>query len=291
MILSTEKIPGMFGTLVICLPSPHEGGHVVTKHRGVSKTFMTDDTPQSYIWWFSDVSHEVLPVTSGYRVVLTYNLAIDPSRAISRPSAALAHNEAKPLRRALRRWLAQPKQDREADYLYYALDHQYTEANISRHRLKTRDLAVVDVLHQLSATLPFHVFLVALEKGVNGSCEYERDYRRSKWNRYDDDYDDDEEDHEGFHDLEEVFDTSYNIKKLVDLDGQELGRDTGFDLDNVIQAGEDLFPEDPDDEDYEGYMGNSVSPHPPTCSSMLLHPGPNTQQGPSATHWYRASVG
>jgi hypothetical protein len=46
---STEKIPGMFGTLVICLPSPHQGGNLVAKHCGTSKTFKTDNSAQSYL--------------------------------------------------------------------------------------------------------------------------------------------------------------------------------------------------------------------------------------------------
>lgn len=75
---STEKIPGMFGTLVICLPSPHEGGDVVVKHSGQAKTFSTSLVQPSVLCWYSDVHHEVLPVTSGYRCVLTYNLAIPP---------------------------------------------------------------------------------------------------------------------------------------------------------------------------------------------------------------------
>ncbi|OIW24743.1 hypothetical protein CONLIGDRAFT_685690 [Coniochaeta ligniaria NRRL 30616] len=273
----TEKIPNMFGTLVICLPSPHQGGNVVTKHRGRSKIFMTDNTPQSYIWWFSDVSHEVLPVISGYRVVLTYNLATDSSLPTLRPSAALARSEARPLRHALQRWLTQPKQKREAPYLYYGLDHQYTQGNISHRGLKTRDLAVVDILQQLSAALPFHVFLAVLEKEQSGSCEDTRDYNRGsgydrgEWDGYfdDDDEEEEEEDDEDFHDLEDIFDTSYRIQSLVDLGGRELGMETSFDLDNVVQGEYDLFPEDPEDEDYVGFKGNS---------------------GPSATHWYRASA-
>ncbi|KAK0716561.1 hypothetical protein B0T21DRAFT_425871 [Apiosordaria backusii] len=63
----TEKIPGMFGTLVIALPSPHQGGDVVVKHCGQTMTFKTSEHPQSFVCWYSDVSHEVLPVTSGYR--------------------------------------------------------------------------------------------------------------------------------------------------------------------------------------------------------------------------------
>ncbi|KAK0708876.1 hypothetical protein B0T21DRAFT_247800, partial [Apiosordaria backusii] len=72
----TEKIPGMFGTLVICLPSPHEGGDVVVTHCGQRRVFKTSEFEQSFICWYSDVTHEVVPVTLGYRWVLTYNLAI-----------------------------------------------------------------------------------------------------------------------------------------------------------------------------------------------------------------------
>jgi hypothetical protein len=169
----------------------------------------------------------------------------------------------------LRRWLAQPKQDREANYLYYALDHQYTEANISHRGLKTRDLAIVDVLHQLSAAMPFHIFLAVLEKGETGSCEdryghkWDSGYGRAAWGGHDDDDPDDDdeaEDDEDFHDLEEIFETDYKITKLVDLSGRQLGTEISFDLENVLQE-DDLFPEDPDFEDYEGYMGNSVSLH------------------------------
>jgi len=253
----------MFGTLVICLPSPHKGGNVVARHCGTTKTFQTENASQSYIWWFSDVSHQVLPVTSGYRWVLTYNLAVDPTRAMGRPSAALARTEAKPLRHALRRWLSQPKPHREADYLYYALDHEYTEANISHRGLKTRDLAVVNILHQLSAAMPFHIFLAVLEKSQLGSCEDEEDYyHTNQYYRYDDEDDEDDvQEDMGFHELDEVFDTEYHIKKLVDLTGRQLGTQASFDLDNVLQEDKDLFPAEPDSEDYEGYMGNSVS-HP-----------------------------
>ena len=39
---SSEKEEGMFGTLVICLPTLHEGGTLVGKHRGQTLTFETD---------------------------------------------------------------------------------------------------------------------------------------------------------------------------------------------------------------------------------------------------------
>lgn len=78
----------MFGTLVICLPSEHQGGDLVVKHHDVTKVFKTSETQPSMACWFADVSHEVLPVTSGIRWVLTYNLAI--SHQVHRPSAAMS---------------------------------------------------------------------------------------------------------------------------------------------------------------------------------------------------------
>jgi len=81
----SKKADGMFGTLVVSLPSKHEGGDVVASHKGKSRTFSSSpgsDFGFSYAAWYSDITHEVKPVTSGYRIVLTYNL-------IHRPSAML----------------------------------------------------------------------------------------------------------------------------------------------------------------------------------------------------------
>ena len=84
----------MFGSLVIVLPSPHEGGALLLRHRGQEWTFdsgklleAAEDQPSiGYVAFFSDIEHEVVPVTSGYRVTLTYNLYFDdggPNDAVS----------------------------------------------------------------------------------------------------------------------------------------------------------------------------------------------------------------
>eukprot|EP00877_Chromochloris_zofingiensis_P008575 jgi/Chrzof1/3971/Cz13g15150.t1 len=102
----------MFGSLVICLPQPHTGGALVVKHNGKEHTVnwgdKTDseavpaqpssspedkskgdskgsedsvkagsDDSQTKVHWaafYSDCEHEILPVESGYRITLTYNL-------------------------------------------------------------------------------------------------------------------------------------------------------------------------------------------------------------------------
>ncbi|KAK3328671.1 hypothetical protein B0T19DRAFT_442560 [Cercophora scortea] len=213
----TEKIPGMFGTLIVCLPSPHEGGDLVVKHRGDKMIFKTSETQPSL---------HVLPVTSGYRWVLTYNLAIEPG--LERPSASLTSAGPQQLRHTLRRWLAQDPDadcDEIFEHLYFILDHQYTEANISLRGLKGADLARVQCLQAVAAELEIDVFLAVLEKTE-----------------------------EGTHEIEEVFESSVSIKKLG----------------NLIQEGRDLFDtNDCGESEYSGFMGNS---------------------GPTATHWYRATV-
>ncbi len=72
-----ERTSGMFGTLVVSLPSDHQGGAVVLKHQ---KDEYSPDSSRSsafgtsFAAWYSDVFHEVQKVTGGFRSVLTYNL-------------------------------------------------------------------------------------------------------------------------------------------------------------------------------------------------------------------------
>ena len=76
----TEKTPGMFATLVVGLPSRHEGGTLVIKHNGQTKKveFGGHDSEfkTQYAAFYADCQHEIKPVTAGYRICLVYNLAI-----------------------------------------------------------------------------------------------------------------------------------------------------------------------------------------------------------------------
>ncbi|RDW93605.1 2OG-Fe(II) oxygenase [Aspergillus mulundensis] len=155
----SEKASGMFGTLVVCLPSKHEGGDVVATHKGEARTFDSSATSEfeySYAAWYSDVKHEVKPVASGYRVVLTYNLIHRPSMEVlkQRDSAATE------LQKALESWNQQCQQqvrdyeamdvrhsslfskalsDRFPLSLLCGLDYKYSQADLSFARLKGLD--------------------------------------------------------------------------------------------------------------------------------------------------------
>lgn len=77
----------MVASLVIVFATPHEGGALVLRHNdkewvydsGVELSSKDDGTSSKvgYVAFFSDVEHEVLPVISGYRVTLTYNIYIE----------------------------------------------------------------------------------------------------------------------------------------------------------------------------------------------------------------------
>ncbi|KAK0641423.1 hypothetical protein B0T16DRAFT_214481 [Cercophora newfieldiana] len=264
----SEKAPGMFGTLVICLPSEHQGGDLVLKHRDVTKVFKTSEAQPSISCWFSDVSHEVLPVISGIRWVLTYNLVMrDP---VQTPCAALNPSYHESLKTALQAWAGSPgsgQNGQQPDHLYYLMDHTYTEANFSLNKLKGSDLARMRCLKDVCDELDLSLFFGVLQKEEQGSCEDDYDRYGYKRGYYDDDSDD-------WHEFEEVFETDIFIKKLITTEGRAVR--TGMEItmreleEKLVQRGRDPFEKaERGEADYSGFTGN---------------------EGVSAMHWYRKTV-
>jgi predicted 2-oxoglutarate/Fe(II)-dependent dioxygenase YbiX len=73
----TEKVAGMFATMVLVLPSVHRGGELIVKH--LDREVVLDPHPEEpseigFVAFFGDCVHEVRPVTAGYRLTLVYNL-------------------------------------------------------------------------------------------------------------------------------------------------------------------------------------------------------------------------
>ncbi|MFV8326046.1 2OG-Fe(II) oxygenase [Flavobacterium sp. ZS1P14] len=74
----SEKEKGMFGTLIVGLPSTHTGGELVIQFDGktevidFSQPAATYKTP--FVAFYADCEHEIKPITSGFRVCLVYNL-------------------------------------------------------------------------------------------------------------------------------------------------------------------------------------------------------------------------
>ena len=68
----TEKSDGMFGTLVVQLPSNYSGGQLVVSHHSESKVFdFSGPTGWSgfrYAAFYADCQHEIRPVINGHRL-------------------------------------------------------------------------------------------------------------------------------------------------------------------------------------------------------------------------------
>jgi len=66
---STEKVDGMFATVIVVLPSQFTGGSAHLEHGGIASILdcsSTSLTKTTVLSWYTDVSHEIKPITSGY---------------------------------------------------------------------------------------------------------------------------------------------------------------------------------------------------------------------------------
>lgn len=74
--VDTPRGNSQIGSLVVCLPLLHEGGQLQIRHKGEETTYDWGNATNEISWaaFYSDCEHEVLEVTSGHRITLTYNL-------------------------------------------------------------------------------------------------------------------------------------------------------------------------------------------------------------------------
>ncbi|KAI0671220.1 hypothetical protein C8Q78DRAFT_974605 [Trametes maxima] len=141
--VDTPRSELMFGSLVIVFPTAHEGGELQLRERqddGTREwTFdsaalleQRSDPAIAYVAFYSDIEHEVMPIRSGYRVTITYNLyhvkdstsgtgAAAPSPVVPRPAAP--HEQT--FKATLQTLLSDPTFLPEGGNLLFCLRHQY----------------------------------------------------------------------------------------------------------------------------------------------------------------------
>ncbi|KAJ7368822.1 hypothetical protein DFH08DRAFT_832358 [Mycena albidolilacea] len=129
----TPRGEDMIGSLVVIFPTDHTGGELTLDHDGQKWTFdaaakLTEfnSTPSlAYIAFYSDVTHAMEPVLTGYRVTLTYNLFL--SERVNK--VVVGHRIVPAAERefedALRALLARPNFLPKGGLLAYGLSHQY----------------------------------------------------------------------------------------------------------------------------------------------------------------------
>jgi hypothetical protein len=226
----TEKADGMFGTLVVTLPSTYRGGALRIRHAGREVTVDTntvDPSELSYVAFYADCEHEALPVREGNRICLVYNLVQKQSKTrhtiLKAPEYESKITEAAAI---LDRFLRAP--DAPAKILWL-LDHRYSPAGLSFSALKGADAAKVRVLVQAAARAQCAVHLGVVHIGESGAAEPEDDYfygaRRNRHRNYHDEHDEDDDEDASFT-VATVDETWQYVDEWRDTDdrGVEFGR-------------------------------------------------------------------
>jgi hypothetical protein len=240
LIHSTEKQDGMFATIVIVLPSRFTGGAAHLSHGSLSTVYdcsVNSEFQTTVLAWYTDVTHEIKPITSGHRLALSFNL-IHTTQAL-RPALSANADLAVALRRILKAWV-RDEGNCTPDKLVYLLDHTYSQANLCASALKGVDAHKVAMLDALAMKLGFRMGLASVEFHQWGRAEaYGSD-----------------DSYEGWADETE---TEMSFSHFVNMEGGKIGSTIEVDEETEVipsDLAESVQDGDYDEEEYEGYQGN-----------------------------------
>lgn len=252
----------MFGTLMVILPSLYTGGVVQLSHAGLQKKFdfggPTSLTNTTYTAWYTDVLHSVLPVISGYRLALSYNMIHKSPIAIPRLPNTQSHVEE--LREVLRTWNRNADDPDSPSLVGWMLDHEYSEQSLNSQKIealkgadKHRGLAL---LH-LAKELGYELYLAQMEYRVTGTVA-DDGYYYGRHMGYGYGYGGGDDDDLDDKTMDEITDELLTAKNFINCKtGKTLPPDfsPNFSRGDCLPVGYwDL--EEPDTKDYEGYTGN-----------------------------------
>ncbi|MCK9451397.1 MAG: 2OG-Fe(II) oxygenase [Bacteroidales bacterium] len=244
----SEKEAGMFGTLIIGLPSPHTGGEFVVgfdgKEQQLSFASAVDDYKIPYIAFYADCEHEVKPVLSGYRVCLTYNL-IQNATAL-RPKAYALQSKVDELAA-----LFQEAEEEFSTPKAILLGHQYTPANFGFESLKLNDRPKTEVLLKAAEKLGFYAKLGLVTSFQSGELLTDEDYFNYK-SRWDGNSDDSSGDNDT---MGEIFDEYIQVEHWATDDLPALD-DLQLEQKDIV-ADFALNEGEPTEKESEGYTGNA----------------------------------
>jgi hypothetical protein len=247
----TEKEKGMFGTLIIGLPSKYKGGELFVRFDGKEETVNFSDASANnkipYVAFYADCDHEIKPITEGYRVCLVYNLVQkNTENEIQLESLKTYVNKLKNI-------LISEENDTFLSPKIVLLGHQYTPENFSKDSLKLDDRVKAEVILNAAEESGYYAKMCLVTSCVQGAPEV---------GSYDWGYDEDDGDEDSM--MGEVYDEWIDIKNWSENEETPALRKLDVEEEDLI-ATFNLTDGEPILKDYEGYMGN---------------------YGPDLTHWY-----
>jgi len=263
----SEKLDGMLATLLVVLPSVHSGGSLIIEHQRTKKQFQSSRYALDklvFCAFYADCHHEVKPVKSGYRVVLSYNLVL--ANQANQPSPDMNTTD---LKNALSDYFSNSTDTDDAlsymkkspKKMVYLFDHSYTQKGLSWQHLKSVDRLRADALKDSAEALGLELHLALADMQESWQCEddydsYDRRHRRYSY--YEDDDDEEEDEYESGANAEpiELIEQTLTIRHWLDANGDQLDYQ---DLDmstNQLHWTKENDDFEPFETEYEGWMGN-----------------------------------
>ncbi|KAI0077134.1 hypothetical protein K474DRAFT_1707573 [Panus rudis PR-1116 ss-1] len=169
----TPRSKTMFGSAVVVLPTPHEGGALILRDKGEEWCFDSaellkngaNDPRIAYVAFYSDIEHEVAEVISGHRVTLTYNLYFEsPSVNVPRKDVFGPDVYAAKLKAEFKELLRDSTFLPDGGYLAFSLSRQYpikSDTSVAHlvECLKGSDAKLREVCRQVGLKAEFKLYL------------------------------------------------------------------------------------------------------------------------------------
>lgn len=256
----SEKCDGMIATLVVVLPSEHEGGNLIVDHRGEKTIIRSSRFPldkMTLVAFYADCYHEVKKITSGYRIALTYNLMLKQPEKVETPLLLTPSELQGAITQSVDAYFTKAEKSARIDKTHnkppmwvYLLDHSYTEKGLHWRQLKGIDKTRAELLKEAAKTLELDVSLALADVQESWDCDDGSAYHGRYY--YDDMGEEDGEDAE----LIELICSETTLRHWVDSDNNPLNY-----ADYSVYGAELCWTKstdefEPFDSEYEGYMGN-----------------------------------
>jgi hypothetical protein len=245
----SEKLGRMVATLVVVLPSPFSGGELVVRHGSAKQTFRFEEAASgnhpSFVAFYADCEHEVLRVTRGRRVCLTYNLVLKPKRRAKKTQSTKSPATVEDvLAASIGTWITA----RPAEPLVFALEHQYTQRGLAVDLLKGVDRQTAKLVVAAAAKANCRVHLTQVTRHLLQFAD-DGSFGHDRW-RYS---------HLPTEDLTigETYEDDLTGDEWKDIQGKRRPFGTIALDTSAIVSSTPLEDWKPSSEDYEGYTGNA----------------------------------
>ena len=259
-----EKLDRMVATLVVVLPSAHEGGALIVSHDGHQHEMTFPGAASgyelSYAAFYADCQHEVKPLESGYRLCLTYNVTLAKSRSKKGVTAPSYESVVGKISALMTSWCNNP----DSQKLATLLDHRYTRDGLSLGALKGVDRSQAEVLFEAAERSGCVAHLALITLWQHGTAEsdwddyaYPRNRSYHSWSDFDEEGVEGDDEAGSEYEMGEIFDTSLLADHWSDRQGGKVlfGKiqldETEIVSDAALDAG------NPSEEDFEDYTGNA----------------------------------